>query len=46
MIRDRAWRRHIKEKHLVRRLKRNTQTNNWWRGFEDVNGIRHNELHI
>lgn len=41
MIRDRAWRRHIKEKHLVRRLRRVCQTNNWYRGFEDVNGIRH-----
>ena len=46
MVRDRAWRRHIKEKYLVRRLKKVCQTNNWWRGFEDVNGIRHDKPSI
>lgn len=46
MLRDRAWRRHIKEKNLIRRLKRKCQFNHWWRGFEDVNGIRHSKPSI
>ena len=46
MIRDRAWRRHINEKNLIRRLRRKCQVSHWWRGFEDVNGIRHNKPSI
>ncbi len=39
MIRDRAWRRHIEEKVVIRRLRHKCQNEYWWR-FEDVNGIQ------
>ena len=39
MIRDRAWRRHIEEKVVIRRLRHKCQNDYWWR-FEDVNGIQ------
>ena len=39
MIRDRAWRRHIEEIFVVRRLK-NISQNSYWR-FSDVNEIEH-----
>jgi hypothetical protein len=41
MIRDRAWRRYMEERVVIRRMTRAVCTNRWWRGFEDVNGIDH-----
>lgn len=41
MIRDRAWRRYMEERVVIRRMTRSMYTNRWWRGFEDVNGIKH-----
>lgn len=43
MIRDRAWRRHMEEKVLIKRLKRKCVVDHWWRGFEDVNGINYSK---
>lgn len=43
MIRDRAWRRHMEEKVLIKRLKRKCVVDHWWRGFEDVNGISYSK---
>ena len=43
MIRDRAWRRHMEERILIKRLKIKCVKDHWWRGFEDVNGITHNK---
>lgn len=37
MMRDRAWRRYIEEKKVIRRLKRKC-SDHWWR-FEDANDI-------
>ena len=39
MSRDRAWRRHIEELTVIKRLKRKCSTESWWR-FEDVNGAK------
>ena len=41
MIRDRAWRRYMEERIVIRRMTRAVCTNKWWRGFKDVNGINH-----
>ena len=41
MVRDRAWRRYIEERIVIRRMTRSVYTNRWWRGFEDVNDITH-----
>ncbi len=41
MIRDRAWRRYMEERIVIRRMTRSVYTNRWWRGFEDVNDITH-----
>lgn len=46
MIRDRAWRRHMEEKKLIRRLKKFCRKNSWYYGLEDVNGIRHKNPRI
>jgi hypothetical protein len=36
-MRDRAWRRHIEEKVIVRRLRKHTSGNTYWSYIEDVN---------
>ena len=41
MIRDRAWRRYMEERIVIRRMARAVCTNRWWRGFRDVNDINH-----
>lgn len=42
MCRDRAWRRHMEEKIVIRRITNKLHLGRWyWRGFEDVNDIRH-----
>ena len=41
MIRDRAWRRYMEERIVIRRMTRAVCTNKWWCGFKDVNGINH-----
>lgn len=38
MLRDRAWRRHTKDSHTVRRIK-NCMRSHWW-GFMTSNGYR------
>ncbi len=39
-MRDRAWRRYVEERVVIRRLKRLSTSNNSWWGYVDVNGIR------
>lgn len=46
MIRDRAWRRHMEERHLIRRLRKLCEKSRWYYGFEDINGIIHNSRKI
>ena len=41
MIRDRAWRRYMEERIVIRRMARAVCNNRWWRGFRDVNDINH-----
>ncbi len=41
MSRDRAWRRHIEEKKLSKRLLKKCLLDKWYRGFTDVNDIEH-----
>lgn len=39
-MRNRAWRRHIEEKKVRKRLKQFNQRSNWWyAGYSDVNNI-------
>ncbi len=40
-MRDRAWRRYIEERVVIRRLKTQRGRSWSWRGFEDVNKISH-----
>jgi len=39
MIRDRAWRRYMEERIVIRRMTRFAYANRWWRGFEDANSF-------
>jgi hypothetical protein len=41
MIRDRAWRRYMEERIVIRRMTRAVCTNNWWHLFKDINDINH-----
>lgn len=43
-MRDRAWRRHIEEVYIIRRLKKSTWGNRWF--FEDINRNRFKKLLI
>lgn len=39
-MRDRAWRRHMQEKIVKRRIKNINNSTDWWySGYDDVNGI-------
>jgi len=38
-MRGRAWRRHIEEKKVIRRLKNSLRYGSWWRFF-DANGFQ------
>ena len=40
-MRDRAWRRYIEERIVIRRIRTIIDIYNYWRGFEDVNGYSH-----
>lgn len=40
-MRDRAWRRYVEERIVIRRLRRQRDLSWTWRGFEDVNKISH-----
>lgn len=46
MIRDRAWRRHMEEKHITKRLKKLCRNSSWYYGLEDTNGIKHKNPRI
>lgn len=42
MCRDRAWRRYMEERIVIRRLRNKLHLGRWyWRGFEDPNGVIH-----
>ena len=40
-MRDRAWRRYIEERIVIRRIRTTTHIYRYWVGFEDVNGYSH-----
>lgn len=47
MIRDRAWRRHMEERAILRRLSDRCRLDRWWwNGFKDTNGISHTKTYI
>lgn len=48
MCRDRAWRRYMEERIVIRRLTTRVLNKNgwWWRGFEDANHISHQNPNI
>ena len=42
MCRDRAWRRYMEERIVIRRLTDKLHLGRWyWRGFDDANGVIH-----
>jgi hypothetical protein len=41
-MRDRAWRRYIEERIVIRRIRTIIDIYNYWRGLEDANGYLHN----
>lgn len=40
-MRNRAWRRYIEERIVIRRIRNIIDIYKYWRGFEDVNGYSH-----
>lgn len=46
MKRDRSWRRYIKEKHTLRRLRVHLCSDRYFWFFTDVNNIRVNKIRI
>ena len=45
-MRDRAWRRYVEERIVIRRLKAQCDHYWSWRGFEDINKISHQHPRI
>ena len=41
-MRDRAWRRHMEERIVIRRIRITIYMRSYWRYLEDVNGYGHN----
>lgn len=41
-MRDRAWRRYIEERIVIRRIRTTIYIRSYWRYFKDVNGYGHN----
>lgn len=41
MCRDRAWRRYVEQRIVIRRLKTLSSISCWWRGWSDLNGINY-----
>ena len=41
-MRDRAWRRYMEERIVIRRIRTTIYIRSYWRYFQDVNGYGHN----